>query len=359
MAEDYDLFAAAAHNPGADTGSTRRFEPLAQRMRPRNFQEFVGQQQAVGAGKFLRRMIEADNIPSLILYGPPGTGKTTLAQMIAGMTGSHFQKLNAVSSGISDIRDESDRNGTYRKLSVSSQHYAFVVNAFTEFVAKRNDESCDFTLRETRTADVIDDVRTFRSDIGVLYLSTYNERVLKRRLDEANLRFVSLFRARPHVFMREGHPLAGHESLRVQDLEEYPRYTFEQGPEGSLYYSEEPLSSLPHRQRITVSDRATMTSLLRCYDGFLVSTGVRSDEMLDGIVAIPLDVDEVMNVGYVVHRERKLSSLAQAYISELNQLIMGCADKNALVPSKEVTRANAASSDDGAAGKAEGTAAAE
>lgn len=104
MAEDYDLFAAAAHNPGADTGSMRRFEPLAQRMRPRNFQEFVGQQQAVGAGKFLRRMIEADNIPSLILYGPPGTGKTTLAQMIAGMTGSHFQKLNAVSSGISDIR---------------------------------------------------------------------------------------------------------------------------------------------------------------------------------------------------------------------------------------------------------------
>ena len=140
---------------------------------------------------------------------------------------------------------ESDRNDTYRKLSVSSQHYAFVVNAFTEFVAKRHDESCDFTLRETRTADVIDDVRTFRSDIGVLYLSTYNERVLRRRLDEANLRFVSLFRARPHVFVREGHPLAGRKSLRVQDLEDYPRYTFEQGPEGSLYYSEEPLSSLP------------------------------------------------------------------------------------------------------------------
>lgn len=243
---------------------------------------------------------------------------------------------------------ESDRNDTYRKLSVSSQHYAFVVNAFTEFVAKRHDESCDFTLRETRTADVIDDVRTFRSDIGVLFLSTYNERVLRRRLDEANLRFVSLFRARPHVFVREGHPLATRKSLRVQDLEDYPRYTFEQGPEGSLYYSEEPLSSLPHRQRITVSDRATMTSLLRCYDGFLVSTGVRSDEMLDGIVAIPLDVDEVMNVGYVVHRERKLSSLAQAYIAELNQLIMGCMDKNALVPSKEVTRAVAGDDKDAA-----------
>jgi hypothetical protein len=91
-----------------------------------------------------------------------------------------------------------------------------------------------------------------------------------------------------------------------------------------------------------------MTSLLRCYDGFLVSTGVRSDEMLDGIVAIPLDVDEIMNVGYVVHRERKLSSLAQAYIAELNQLIMGCTDKNALVPSKEVTRAVAGDAEDSA-----------
>ena len=93
-----------------------------------------------------------------------------------------------------------------------------------------------------------------------------------------------------------------------------------------------------------------MTSLLRCYDGFLVSTGVRSDEMLDGVVAIPLDVDEVMNVGYVVHRERKLSSLAQAYIAELNQFIMGCTDKNALVPSKEATRAVAGDDENAASG---------
>ena len=103
MAEDFDLFAAAANNPG-QTGGAPRFEPLAQRMRPRTFDEFVGQQQAVGPGRFLRRMIEADKIPSLIFYGPPGTGKTTLAQMIAGMTGSNFRKLNAVAAGISDIR---------------------------------------------------------------------------------------------------------------------------------------------------------------------------------------------------------------------------------------------------------------
>lgn len=95
--ESMDLFSATK-----ETG--RKFEPLAQRMRPRNFAEFIGQQSEVGAGKFLRKMIEQDQIPSLILFGPPGTGKTTLAQMIAGMTDSVFKKLNAVAAGIADIR---------------------------------------------------------------------------------------------------------------------------------------------------------------------------------------------------------------------------------------------------------------
>ncbi len=96
--EDLDLFSAAGSS-GAD-----KFEPLAQRMRPRNFDELVGQEEIVGKGRFLRQMIERDQIPSLILYGPPGTGKTTLAQMIAGMTGSAFHRLNAVAAGIQDIR---------------------------------------------------------------------------------------------------------------------------------------------------------------------------------------------------------------------------------------------------------------
>lgn len=95
--ESMDLFSATK-----ETG--RQFEPLAQRMRPRNFAEFIGQQSEVGAGKFLRKMIEQDQIPSMILFGPPGTGKTTLAQMIAGMTDSVFKKLNAVAAGIADIR---------------------------------------------------------------------------------------------------------------------------------------------------------------------------------------------------------------------------------------------------------------
>ena len=123
MAEEMDLFAAAAQSPNSTgSGSAARFAPLAQRMRPRNFNEFVGQQEAVGGGRFLRQMMEKDQISSMIFYGPPGTGKTTLAQMIASMTGSEFRKLNAVAAGIGDIRqivkEADDARKFYQKRTI-------------------------------------------------------------------------------------------------------------------------------------------------------------------------------------------------------------------------------------------------
>ena len=105
-----DLFSMAEEKTGDN------YAPLAQRMRPRNFDEFIGQEEAVGKGKYLRKMIERDQLPSMILYGPPGTGKTTLAQMIAGLTNSHFKKLNAVSSGIGDIRKIVDEAAEQRRF---------------------------------------------------------------------------------------------------------------------------------------------------------------------------------------------------------------------------------------------------
>ena len=232
------------------------------------------------------------------------------------------------------------------RLAISSQHYAFAVRAFIELVRERGNEPCDFSLRETRTAEIIGDVAAFRSDIGLLYLSGYNEAAIRRRLEESSLTFTSLFRARPHVFVREGHPLASLATVRVRDLEPYPRYTFEQGSESSLYLSEEPLSSPPHDRQITASDRGTMTSLLSGYDGFLISTGVMSDEMFSGIVSLPLETDEVMNVGYVTHSERRLGPLAQEYVERLGRLIVGFGDESCVVPSAGLRREAANQSSD-------------
>jgi putative ATPase len=89
---------------GGEGGGRSVREPLAARMRPRTLDEFVGQEQIVGPGRALRRAIESDQVPSMILWGPPGTGKTTLARIIANQTGAHFAALSAVSAGVADLR---------------------------------------------------------------------------------------------------------------------------------------------------------------------------------------------------------------------------------------------------------------
>lgn len=210
-----------------------------------------------------------------------------------------------------------------QRLAVSTQHYSFSVEAFLDFVAEVEGDGYDFTLRETRTADIIEDVKSFRSDVGILYKSTYNSRVITMALDDAGLQFTTLFYAKPHVFVGERHPLAHKKIVSPKDLTNYPRYSFEQGQMNSFHYAEEPLAQLPHKKRIAVSDRGTLSNLLAHQDGYHVSTGVLSREMNAGIVAIPLESDEMMDVGYIVHAERQPSELAQRYLQKLQLTVEG------------------------------------
>ncbi len=163
-------------------------------------------------------------------------------------------------------------------------------------------------------------MRSFRSEIGILYTDDFNRRVLSRAFDEANVEFHPLFEARAHVFVGEGHPLASRKSISPQDLAPYPRYSFEQGTVNSFYYAEEPLAWLPHTRNIRFSDRGTLTNLLISHNGYTLSTGVLSGEMLRGIVSVPLVSDEVMRVGYIMHRERRPSELLLGYIDELHAI---------------------------------------
>ena len=207
------------------------------------------------------------------------------------------------------------------KLAISTQHYAFSVQAFINFVEQQESPDYDFILREAATGEIIDDVRTFRSQIGILYLDGYNNRVLSKAFDEASLAFTPLFQAAVHVFVSERHPLAQRTLIKPEELERWPRYSFEQGTENSFYYAEEPLSHLPHKRTIRISDRATLTSLLTDSDGYTLSTGVLTPEMQTGIASIPLDVEEKMTVGYLVHRERRPSELMEAYLAQLHRVI--------------------------------------
>jgi len=215
-------------------------------------------------------------------------------------------------------------NTVRRVFAISSQHYAFVVNAFVALVREYGGQRYDFTLRESQTHDIIEDVRTSRSELGVLFLSAFNREVLMRIIHNADLEFTPLFTARPHVFVSRTNPLAKHESLTLEDLKSYPRFTYEQGINNSFYYAEELHSTEESAKNIVVTDRATLFNLLIGLDGYTIASGILSPDLNgDGIVAVPLTSNETMEIGYVSPTDRPLSPLGERYLEHLRSYIAG------------------------------------
>jgi len=207
--------------------------------------------------------------------------------------------------------------------SVSTQHYAFAVNAFVNVISALDTDEYEFTLRETRTYEIIEDVKNFHSEIGILYLSEFNEKVITKLLKENHLVFTPLFTANPHVFISSLHPLSDKKSIALSDLENYPCLAFEQGENNSFYFSEEILSTVPHKKMIHVSDRATLFNLLIGLNGYTICTGVLNSNLNgDNIISVPLETDEKMNVGFIKNEKANLSSFALSYIDELKRLIL-------------------------------------
>lgn len=207
-------------------------------------------------------------------------------------------------------------------FSVSTQHYAFAVNAFVDLIKEFGGNEYEFTLRETRTYEIIDDVSNLRSEVGILYVNQFNASVINKILKEGNLKFTTLFIARPHVFISNKNPLSGQSKVSLEDLENYPYLSFEQGEYNSFYYSEEILSTLSRRKNLRVSDRATLFNLLIGLNGYTISTGVLSADLNgDNIIAVPLDVDEEITVGWIAHKDIRLSQLAASYVEALQRSV--------------------------------------
>ncbi len=213
---------------------------------------------------------------------------------------------------------------TVRKqtFSVSAQHYAFVVHAFVELVKEIGGDEYQFTLRETQTQNVLDDIQSFKSEIGVTYLNGFNETVMRRLIAEKDLQFVPLFQAKPHVFVGRDNPLTQKSHLTLEDLADYPYLSYEQGDTNSFYFAEEILSTRQRKKHIQISDRATIFNLMVGLDGYTISSGIISSELNDEkIVAIPLDVDDEMTIGYLHHKKIELSVTALRYLDLLKQHI--------------------------------------
>ncbi|WP_295823564.1 LysR family transcriptional regulator [uncultured Microbacterium sp.] len=210
-----------------------------------------------------------------------------------------------------------------RLLGVSAQHYSFVVDAFVRMVKATDAAEYEFSLRETRTFDIIEDVRTLRSELGVLFRNDFNRNVLDKLLRDSGLAFHPLFRAEPHIFVSRRNPLAKRERATLDDLADLPRLTFDQGANNSFYFAEEILSTLSSKQEIRVSDRATIFNLMIGLDGYTISTGIISDDLDPEIVAVPLDVDERIEIGWIGRSAIPLTEQAQRYLGEVRDVVAG------------------------------------
>lgn len=207
-------------------------------------------------------------------------------------------------------------------FSVSCQHYSFAVNAFVDVIREFDAARYDLTLREEQTHEIIEDVAHMKSELGILYLSEHNREVIERMLAANELVFEGLFCATPHVFVCSDHPLAGRSSVTLGDLEDYPFLSYEQGSYNSFYYSEELTSTFERRKNIRVRDRATLFNLAMGLNGYTVCSGVISHELNGpGIISIPLDVDEYMEIGIITRKNTTLTRYGQAYIEAIRQHI--------------------------------------
>ncbi|PVE75969.1 LysR family transcriptional regulator [Microbacterium testaceum] len=208
-----------------------------------------------------------------------------------------------------------------RLLGVSAQHYSFVVDAFVRMVRATDAAEYEFSLRETRTFDIIEDVRTLRSELGILFRNDFNRNVLDKLLRDSGLAFHPLFVAEPHIFVSRRNPLASRRRATLDDLVDLPRLTFDQGANNSFYFAEEILSTLSSRQEIRVSDRATIFNLMIGLDGYTISTGIISDDLDPEIVAVPLDVDERIEIGWIGRTAIPLTEQAQRYLAEVREVV--------------------------------------
>ena len=204
------------------------------------------------------------------------------------------------------------------KFSVSMQHYSFAVKAFVEVVKQYGMDSFEFAVHETRTMEVIENVKNFKSEIGVLYLNDFNEKVLKKLFSVNNLEFKELFTCDTFVYISSAHPLADKKSISMKELQDYPVLSFDQGKDSSLFLAEEQLSTYDYSRIIKGNDRATMLNLMVGLNGYTLCSGIISEELNgDGYVAVPLKERAKMRIGYIKRKDTSLSEIGKLYIDEL------------------------------------------
>ena len=211
-----------------------------------------------------------------------------------------------------------------KKFGVSAQHFSFAVKAFAELVNSYDTAEYEFAIRETKTREVIDDVATLKSEVGILFLSDFNRQVLLKLFRANGLEFQKLIDCKTYVYLWREHPLAKKKSIRFSDLANYPNLSFEQSDNSSFYFAEEIFSQNEYPRSIKVSDRATVLNLMVGLGGFILCSGIICEELNGSdYVAVPFEGDKggSMEIGYITRQDSRLSRVGERYIEELKKYL--------------------------------------
>ncbi|MCD8230375.1 MAG: LysR family transcriptional regulator [Clostridiales bacterium] len=219
------------------------------------------------------------------------------------------------------------KNGTYKKkFGVSSQHYSFAVKAFVDMAKDYDMSQYEFAIRETMTREVIRDVSTMRSEIGILYLSDFNRKAMIKLMKSANLEFHHLVDCHAYVYLWKHHPLAMEESIGMEQLADYPCLSFEQGSDSTFYLAEEVLATNEYAQSIKANDRGTMLNLMVGLNGYTLCSGIICEELNgDDFVAVPFrekeEAADTMEIGFVMLKNMVLSPVGEKYVAAIKKYL--------------------------------------
>lgn len=207
-----------------------------------------------------------------------------------------------------------------RKFHVSMQHYTFAVNAFVELIREYGMDEYEFEIHETKTHEVIENVRNQRSELGVLYLNDYNRNVMSKILKEAGLQFTPLFECGIYAYMSKNNPLASRKVVTMEELDEYPCLAFAQGEFNSFYYAEEVMSTYDYKRLIRANDRATLLNLMIGINGYTLCSGIICEDLNGSdYCAVKLKTDEKMTIGYISRKSAIISEIGQKYVTNLSK----------------------------------------
>ncbi len=278
---------------------------------------YVSQPSLTSAVKELEKEI------GILIFNRSGKGVTLTAEGL-----NFLPYARQVYSQYQNLLDAYSKQGKRkRQFAVSTQHYSFAVKAFVELTKTFDVAEYEFAIRETRTKDVMDDVASSRSEIGILYLNGFNRRAIMKLLSSANLQFSPLIRCDAYVYLWKGHPLAGAESISFADLAPYPCLSFEQGDNSNFYLSEEILSTNEYPRLIKCCDRATVLNLMVGLNGYTLCSGIICEELNGSdYVAIPfrdaeMEAGRGMEIGYITRKNSILSPAGERYIAEIQKYL--------------------------------------